>query len=228
MTLCGALISYRRRTATGVFELRRVRGGEAAAYGRGLVADDIREQERDYLSRGRPPHESPPFKVETCLRTVLISPIVRPAPQERTGELLEVFEGDAGSRVRQKRRSPAGDEDQQEVTILQPIQKLLNPFGRPDAPLVGLRVGCGDGLERLGRLLAPRLDHAQTAAQSLSEDLSGGPGHRPRGLANRQHKDALRLERFLPNLYAPVLHAQEPAHCPTGLRCRQRRVQDLP
>ena len=210
-----------------VFERRRVRGGEAAADGRGLVADDVGEQERHDVSGRGAPDEVATLQGRDVLTDGVDLTYLRPAPQECSIELFEIFEADIGGCVGQERRRPAGDEDQQEVPFLQALQEFLSSLGCLDAALVGLRMPGDDGLEGLGRFLVSALDHAQTTAQSFSQNFSGGPGHRPRGFAHRQHEDALRLEGLVSDLHAPALRAQETAHGLSRLRRRERGVQDL-
>ena len=131
-------------------------------------------------------------------------PDLRPAPQERFIQGLQVLEGDAGRRIREERRRPAGDEDQEEIVVPKSFQKFFCLLCRLDAPFVGLRVPGGDGLEGGRWLLVAALDYAQAAVQGISQDFSSGPGHRSRGFTHRQHEDAARLEDFVPDHYTPV------------------------
>src|SRR3712207_3105546 len=102
-----------------IFEARGVWSGEAAADGGGLVADDVGEQECDDGGRGGLAGEVASLQGRDVLADGVDLAYLRAAPQECAVEGFEVFEGDTGCRIRQERRGPSGDENQQEVFVLE-------------------------------------------------------------------------------------------------------------
>ena len=121
-------------------------------------------------------------------------PDISPAPQEVARKSLQVGQLDGRRRVREQRRSPARDQGEKQIPLLQRLDKLLYLSSRLYAPLVGLGMGGENGLEVLRTSVVAVFGNDEPAGDLLPEKVPRGIRHRSRGLARRDHEHPLGRE----------------------------------
>jgi hypothetical protein len=180
-----------------LLEGRRVGGGEAARYGRGVVAYDVREEEGEGGGGGCQARQAAALEDRNVLADGVDLAYIRPAPEEVSRERFQVREGYGRGGVGKERRGAAGDQGEQEVPVPEGSRELLGPARGLHALLVRLGMGGEDHLQPLRGGFVAVLGDDKPALEALAEELLGGTGHRPRRLARREHEDPLRLEPFV-------------------------------
>ena len=119
------------------FQRGRVRGGEAAGNGRRLVTDHVGEQQGDGGGGVDQLRQAAAFEDRDVLSYAVDLLYIRPAFEKIGGQLLQVFYFYRWRRVRQKRRRPAADEGQQQVTFSKRFGELAGFVRRLHAAFVG-------------------------------------------------------------------------------------------
>src|SRR5215210_3046027 len=148
---------------------RRVRGGEAAGYRRGVVAHDVGEQEREgWRGRGEA-HQTTALQDRDVLADGVDLAYVGPASQESPRELFQVGELYGRGRVRQERRGAAGDEGEEQVPLAERSREFLGSSCGLHALFVRLGVGGEYGLELLRMGLVAVLGDDKPAGDALPQ-----------------------------------------------------------
>jgi hypothetical protein len=165
----------------GVVDRRRVGGAGAGGNVRGIVADHVRNDQRDHLSPARGREAAAGDGGEVLAHRVHLADLGA-ALQQLAGERLELGHRHAGRRQRQQARAAAGDEDQQQVIGAEALRAFEDLARRALAGLVG------DWMTGLDHADALRRQAVLVAGDRDSFDRHGvvaldRQGHRRRGFA---------------------------------------------
>ena len=167
----------------------------------------------------------PPLRTETCLRTVFISemsaPLLRSAcvssfrSASSMGGAGSASSAEAPPEMRARSRSPSPSDSASSWD--------LRAASTPLSSGSGWEAKTTSSVSDAASL--PCLGDDQTAREAVPEELLRGDGHRPGGLAGREHEDPTRLETRVPGDDGAVVdpHGAQDGLPRVGRRDRRRK-----